>query len=824
MPRIFLSDTKYLIRFSHILFWLILFSSCGNRPMVRKAPKGKPFLYENKIEVKGGKFTKAEKSALIQRLNSQLDDSSVIKTKDRYIILHYIVKPPVYDSGYSALSARNMKASMFHIGYYSAIVSYHTDTTFSHNKQQARVHVTYTVEPGPPTLIDTVSYSLKRPDLQQIALDSKKQSLLKNSAVISKAAVLAEINRLVDSFRNNGYYKFTAAELRVRGDTTIAALTSVTDDPFEQLRLLAEAQEKRDSPTIKLAVVLVPPTDLSKLNKFYVNKIYILSDYMQGDNFFDTVSITQRKTRSFIERYHNRLVRTGLLARSITLRPGNLFRQDAYYASLYNLSRLGIWQSVNIQLIEVPDGDSSKLDMVVELIPNKKLGFQAALEASYSASTNASNIVSGNLFGVSGNLSLLNRNFAKEGMRMTHNIRAGIELNNNTRGAKSQLINSNELGYSNTLAIPRLILPRIANILNSKKNKKSTIGETFVNLDLSYSNRLNLFNIQSVTMNFGWNRTNRRDWNVTWRPMSLGFSNLYNETDSFRTILADNPFLQYSYNTAFVVGMGVGISRVFHNAFHPSSLSKERTIRANLEESGLTWGLIPALNKFKRRYIKLDAEYKYTVTYKKTALAVRLFTGVGMPLLGTDTNRTLPFFKQYFGGGSNSMRGWPVRGIGPGGKPLTAFNSNKTLFNDRTGDMQLEGNIEYRYDIARIIPNTLTLRGALFADIGNVWNWLNTKTDGTTDSTQFSISNIYKQLGVSAGTGFRLDFNYLVLRFDFGFRFKRPELYYDNAGWKSPNIGFNDAFKKIFARGPDSEYRKWRYENFNFTIGIGYAF
>jgi outer membrane protein assembly factor BamA len=165
------------------------------------------------------------------------------------------------------------------------------------------------------------------------------------------------------------------------------------------------------------------------------------------------------------------------------------------------------------------------------------------------------------------------------------------------------------------------------------------------------------------------------------------------------------------------------------------------------------------------------------------------------------------------------MRGWPARGIGIGGQTKTPFSSSQTIFNDRTGDLQLEGNVEYRYTIARIIPNTLTLRGALFMDIGNVWNMRNVQPTGT-DSAQFKLSNLYRQLGMSAGTGFRIDFNYVVLRLDLGFRFKRPDLYYINDGWKAPSIGFDDFFKKILSR----DYRQWRYENFNFSIGISYPF
>ncbi|RYY65379.1 MAG: hypothetical protein EOO13_17285, partial [Chitinophagaceae bacterium] len=280
----------------------------------------------------------------------------------------------------------------------------------------------------------------------------------------------------------------------------------------------------------------------------------------------------------------------------------------------------------------------------------------------------------------------------------------------------------------------------------------------------------------------------------------------------------DNPFLRYSYNTAFVFGTGYGISNIYNNPRHLKSLSKERTLKFNVEESGILLGtLIPVLKKYKASFLKFDGEYKYTVNYKKTALVFRGMLGVGVPLR-KDTS--LPFFKQFFGGGSNSMRGWPIRGIGAGGQKLVGYTTE--LFNDRRGDMQIELNAEYRYEIARLIPNLLTLKGAIFVDAGNVWNIRNAKSDGTTDSTQFKFKNLYNQMGLSAGTGFRLDFSYVVIRFDLGFRFKRPETSYENAGWKLPPIGFDDAFKKIFSGR--LEYRQWRYENFNFTLGIGVPF
>ncbi len=109
------------------------------------------------------------------------------------------------------------------------------------------------------------------------------------------------------------------------------------------------------------------------------------------------------------------------------------------------------------------------------------------------------------------------------------------------------------------------------------------------------------------------------------------------------------------------------------------------------------------------------------------------------------------------------------------------------------------------------------LKGALFLDAGNIWNFKNSKADGSRDSAQFKFADLYKQLGVSAGTGFRLDFSYFLIRFDLGFRFKRPDIAKDD-GWQFPSINFNNLFGKAI------ENKKWRYENFNFSIGINYPF
>ncbi len=825
MPSSTFPKSRLFQQLKNIFFLSLVLSSCI---VPKKYQKDKPFVTSNTFEVKGGNFNRDELIALKSRLNAQLDDSSKINVVDHYFIRHVYNKPAVFDTASAAKSAKNMQSSMFHLGYYRAIASYKADTTKKND--QLRVHVKYIIETGKPTLIDTINYYLKKPDLQQLANENMSKSLLEEEKPVTKAAVLGEINRLVELYKNNGYYKITPEELKMRGDTSLEALTSVSDDPFEQLRLFAEAQQKKDSPKIKLAVVLNPPADSNKLKKYYINNIYILPDYKPGDSLTDP-TLTERVTNSLnIIRYHTRKFRSIYLSRMMLLKKGDLYNQSTFYKTLNNYSRAGVWQSANIEIVEVKDNDSiKKINLIVQLIPAKQFSREAGIETNFSATSNTNNVTaanSGNLLGLSGNVSLTNRNVRKEGIKMITSLSAGVELNlKSFKANTSNIINSNDLSLSNTGIIPRFIL-----LPKWVTNSKHVVApETFYNITGSYVNRISLFNLQSTNLAIGYSFKNRRNAQWVVKPLNIEFTRLFNQSPEFDAILTNNPFLRYSFNTALVAGASVGYSSRYIN---PKHTNRQHTFKINVEESGFPLIPLPVplrklniLNTYLRQYLKSDIEYTFSTTRAKSAFVFRTFAGVG---IASKKDTTLPFFKQYFGGGSNSMRGWPVRGIGRGSQPLAPYGANR--FNDRTGDLQFETNVEYRFDIAQIVPNTLILKQAFFIDIGNVWNIRNSKTNGSLDSAQFKAKNFWKELGVNAGTGFRLDFNYFVIRLDFGFRFKRPELSDINNGWKVPPLSFNDVLPKIFSKGRvvngvnNEEYRKWRYENFNFTVGINYPF
>jgi outer membrane protein insertion porin family len=826
-----MAGKRLLYYFKNILFITVLLSSCT---VVKKHQKGRPFVYINTIEVKGGKFTSTEKGALKQRLLVQLDDSSKAIPNDIFFVIHVLNNPPAYDSGYSGVSARNMKASMLHIGYYNSTASYKADTItkrkitlsirhFPWRKEiQKRVIVNYTVVTGNPTTIDTVSYLFKKPELQDLALKSANRSYLKKGDPITKGNVLGEISRLVELYRNYGFYKFTSDDIKVKGDTSIAALTTVSTDPFENLRLLTEANEARNKPTIKLQVVSNPSTDSLRLRKYYIRNVYIYPDYTSADATEDS-SYTEIKTRSnFIIRYHKRLFRNSFITRQMLFKPGNVYSQDIYSKTINNFTQTNVWQSSNITIVDLKDTSGGKkdsigkLDMIVQLTPAKKYGFEANIESSYS--TNNTNIPGANLFGLSGNISVQDRNLGKQGVKMTNAIHTGVEFDIIQQQNGGNIINSNEYGFSNAFLFPKLITP-----FKSLNRRRLISQQSFINTGVSYVKRLQLFNLEnlSIAMGYQWSNRPTRKW--IFKPLDFEFSYLYNQSDSFTHDIDSFPYLKYAYNTALVMGSSIGYTSTVVNAKH---INRQHVFKANLEESGLILGQLGFIKNYLRRFVKLDLDYTHTISYRKSSAVFHFFGGLGVPIGNGVNDSILPFFKQYFSGGSNSMRGWPVRGIGPGSRPLLNYEpgSTSTSFTDRTGDIKLEFNAEYRYNILSIIPNTLMLRGALFADVGNIWNFRKHTGPGMPDSLQFQLANVYKQLGVDLGTGFRFDFNYFLIRLDLGFRFKRPEDAEVNNGWKAPTIGFDDGLKKIFTKGENSEYREWRYYNFNFSIGLSYPF
>jgi outer membrane protein insertion porin family len=176
------------------------------------------------------------------------------------------------------------------------------------------------------------------------------------------------------------------------------------------------------------------------------------------------------------------------------------------------------------------------------------------------------------------------------------------------------------------------------------------------------------------------------------------------------------------------------------------------------------------------------------------SLITRVFGGYGLPL---GSSESLPFVKQYFSGGPRSVRAFRIRSLGPGTYIPEGGFTNASFF-DQAGDIRIEGNIEYRFPI---VPY---LKGAVFADAGNVWL---VNENEALPGGKFT-SDWAKELGVGAGIGLRIDIQIFVIRFDLATPLRKP--------W----LPENNRWVKEFS--PD--IRAWRRDNLILNFAIGYPF
>ena len=882
------------------LFWLFCLVVCFGQYgcyRVSHPQMGKPFVFKNNVELSAD-VTPGEKKDLERNLALQLDDSLTPNIKDILFIRHVIQYPAVYDTSYTNASLSTMRYYMVNQGFFSPEegYTYKIDTVYPNKprKTQYRVTTHFFIQAGPRTLLDSIVVDIRDSTLQHLADSSRHSSLLVRGDPFNQDKIQGEVNRLIDIYKNHGYYGITQDAFQVQLDTVNPLLINPSIDPLERIHLFAEQQHQQKNPTTDLYLTLAPGLDSELIKQYYIRQVFIYPDFETTRDNRKT-PLTGIYMDSINLRYHTLKFKPSFLIRNNFLQPGTLYRQDDYNKTLNTFNLLGVWQVPIIQAREIRDtsagqvvsdstrklsaSDSSitartfvedsikaarsvasdsarrapdtradstlpthednesllagglqkrdlsyhayaarrrdsvgQLDFYYLLTPAKKLILNSDVGLNYSNNSNTADnlIAAGNLFGADADLGITNRNVGKEAISMTNTVNGGVEVN----PAYDWGIASVDAGYTNTITIPRFVTP-----FSGINHMRLLAEQTVISTNATYVERVGFFDLNNLNFKYGYQWKTKPNVIWTYNPIDVEYSYLYNVTNLFDTALTENPYLRFAYTNALIMAQNGGVFYTFSNRRHPNRTS---SLRANMETSGLLAGIAKRASNnelFGRlfQYVRPSVEYRHEIKYpNNNSWDFRLFSGVGVPLGG---DSTLPFFKQFVAGGPNSMRAWAFRSLGPGATHLAPYATN--IFNDRFGDIQFEGNIEYRYNIAEIVPNSMYLKGAIFTDIGNVWDFKKQPSaPGSTpayDSATLDISHLYQELAVGAGVGFRLDFNYFVLRFDFGFRFKKPdEPLHD--GWQWPEINL----AHVFGRSEDN--KEWRYNNYNFSFGIGYSF
>ncbi len=738
------------------IIFLSLVSSCT---IVKNYPVNKPYVTETNINVIGD-IPADEKTLLADRLENQLDDSLRPRALNR-LFWKVMKNPPVYDVANADKSVLFMRTLLVSLGYFYDSTSYRAeiDSTDSASGKFPTV-VTFDVAPGPVTRIDSLYYNIdtpsihtNQPELQKLTEDNLGDALIKKGDPFSKAPISLELDRLVELYRNNGYLRFSREELIGVWDTLDIAFLEPSLDPFEQVRILERLAERKKNPSANLEIRLRPFADSVKLVKYFVGNINLYPDYI-ADTAGKERKVTEVDTSLFIIQHGNRF-KPRIFPVNVYPKHGELYRQRRYQRTINRLNNIGAWKLVNVQAFPRPGQDT--VDFTIHLTPSTKYLFTANIETSQNQSA-----VSGSLFGLGFNIGVQNRNFARAANLASTNLRYGVELG-------SKFIQTQQFSFNHTISFPRPVM-LFKNFFFKRWIPERLQDEirTVFNFNGANTERRQLYNLTTINGSWGYefNRNIPRTQNNIMAFLKLPnieYSYL-KKRDSLLKLIDVNPALANIFTDGFVSSISAGAT------YSTAKEDKRQTIYAgNVEESGLLAGLIPSnfLDTHLYRFIKVNAEFTHLIKIRRSAIAMRAFAGVGYELNSTvnpEKRYNLPFFKQYFAGGPNSMRAWRLRRLGPG-----SAVKDFAEIPERYGDVQLEFNIEYRYPYATFAG--IKLEGALFIDVGNIWFL---KKEAGLDEEVFNFGRLWHDLGVGVGTGLRIDFTFFLLRVDYAFKAKDP--------------------------------------------------
>ena len=734
--------------------------------MLKQYPRDKPFIFENNINITGD-LAKDKKQDLRSELLSQLEDSANVREnselpwpKAPWIIPSNVIsKPPVFDPAPVIQSTVNMKNLMIGKGYRSASVTY--DSSLKVVKDQQRVKVTYNVNPGKVYTIDSISYIFPDSSLNSIVQAHMDKSVLKKGDPFDYDRVDEELGRLVNLFKNNGYYRITRDEVIVEADSSYSELIDPSLDPFEYIRRLTEIETRRkDNPMVDVYVRLVATKDTSRLRQFRVGSFTVIPDSPPDVEDISLYTTKETLLKGYKVVSFNNTFKPAFVTKQIELRPGELYSQEDFIRTQNNFTRLGAWQYQ--RFIPRVDDSSRTIDFLLQLIPAKKQFFSVDLEGSSMLNSNQLILVGSGRFGLALNFRLRNRNIGKSAIQLENSIRTGIEFNNFSR------LLSGEVTLGNRMTIPWLVTP-----FSRGFEKKFQAARTIVTADVSYLDRFRYFKLRTFNTFFGYEWKPRP--NVTWqfKPFNIELTRI-NPDSLFLDAINENPLLRYAYNNGLVIGNNISYNRSFSK---PGSRNLN-LLRVYAEQSGTLIGLLaPGLTASNRvfgdlyRFVKMDVDFRHYRNWKNSSFIFRFYAGYGIALKTQSRQGeiSLPFFKSYFAGGPNSMRGWQIRKLGIGSS-IYLDTLQGGSFNDKYADIQLETNLEQRFNLFRFFG--FWMRGAVFADMGNIWYRHN--ANGLMPGAKFRLGSLYEDLAIAAGAGLRLDFSYFVLRFDWGLPIKDP--------------------------------------------------
>ena len=641
-------------------------------------------------------------------------------------------------------------------GYFRAKVT--GDTVVRRKKARA----TYAAEAGPQYKIATVHF----PDDSSVLVSTIRESIDKSLLLPGKPfdidVIKAERSRIDAYLKEKGFYFFSPEFILLKTDTTIG------------------------NHLVDMYVTIKPDIPAESKQVYRIKNVMIYAGYSLNMAQVDTNKTQGEYYKGYYIIDRSKRYKPSLFSDILKFKPGDVYNRTDHNFTLSRLTNLDLFKFVKNRFAINSQTDSAFLDAYYYLTPLPKKSLSAEL-----TTITRSNNLNGSLVSVKWK----NRNTFRKGEQLNISVYTGsdIQFSGALRG-----YNAVRYGGEINFGIPRFIVP-----FAKFKSHSGYLPRTNIQLGYDVLSRTNLYTLNSFRFAYGylWKESVQKQHDLY--PVSINYVQPMNVTTEYHNLIHQDTLLAQAIRRQFILGstyqynynqLANGLQPI--NAYYFNGL---------IDLSGNIAGLVSGANVKAGKevtisnvpfsqYIKFELDGRY---YRKLGLhstwANRIIVGVGLPY---GNSLQLPFIKQFFIGGNNSLRGFRSRSVGPGTyKYPVAFN----FLPDETGDIKLELNTELRMRISG------PLYGAIFLDAGNIW-LVNDSFYTHKPGGQFT-RKFLSQLAVDAGVGIRFDITLFVIRLDVGFPLRKP---WEQNPWVMNKIRMLDGL--------------WRRENLIYNLGIGYPF
>ncbi|WP_241237882.1 BamA/TamA family outer membrane protein [Pseudoflavitalea rhizosphaerae] len=660
--------------------------------------------------------------------------------------------PVVLSSVSMTRNAEILANTLDNRGYFRSTVT--ADTIVKRRKAR----MIYTVNAAPQYTINKVAFEVDSSSfIGSSILSTVPTTLLQPGRPFNLEMIKDERTRIDGVLKENGFYFFSPDFLLIDADSTIG------------------------DHKVNLFVMLKQATPKNAKELYTIKDIYLYSNYrlnVAGDD-------TSKKNAVFYNGFYvydrQKKYKPKLFLQSMQFDQGDVYNRTDHNLSLNRLVTMGVFKFVKNRF-EVADGPFSQLNAFYYLTPYPK----KSLRLEVTGTTKSNNLAGGQL-----TLAWRNRNTFRAGELFTVSASGGAEVQ---YSAAQKGYNVYRAGLEASMSFPRFLIPFV------QINKKGGfVPKTTVTLAYDILNKQKLYTMNSFRASYGYSWKESLKKEHTFNPIAVNYVQPVSVSNEYAAAADTNANLKKVIEKQFILGSnynwtynGLAEGRNIDALYFSGTVDLGGNLAGLIKGGGNPSNPSKIFGKEFSQYLKAEGDFRvYRRAGDNSTWANRIILGVGYPY---GNSRELPYVKQFFIGGNNSLRAFRTRALGPG-----TYIGNDSLIADQSGDIKLELNTEFRTKIYSIF------HAAAFIDAGNIWLYRdNPNKPGAAISKDW-----FKELAVGAGIGLRVDVSILILRLDVAFPLRKP-WYPEKERWVIDQIQFGSA--------------AWRRENLIYNIAIGYPF